>query len=93
METEKTKVNLEADKTRLFGKKNFLIAKKEELRAEIAALYTAGPSNVPIRGHQNPFLKPTRNKLKAKRPPLFDNLKENFQGFLTGIRYYQRFYQ
>jgi len=31
METEKTKVNLKTDKTRLFNEKNFLIVKKEEL--------------------------------------------------------------
>ena len=30
-ETEKTKVNLKADKIRLLSKKNFLVAKKEEL--------------------------------------------------------------
>ncbi len=31
MEIEKVRVNLEADRTRLFGKKNFLVVKKEEL--------------------------------------------------------------
>ena len=47
-ETEKARVNLEADKARLFGEENSLVAKREELRAEIAALNVV---NVPIRGH------------------------------------------
>ena len=51
MKTEKIKVNLEADRTRLFGEKNSLVAKREELRAEITALNTAGPPNAPIRSH------------------------------------------
>ncbi len=48
METEKARINLKTDRTRLFDKKNSLVAKKEKLRAEIAALNVA---NVPIRGH------------------------------------------
>ncbi len=48
MKIEKARVNLEADRTRLLDEKNSLIAKKEELRAEIATLNVA---NVPIRGH------------------------------------------
>ena len=48
IETEKAKVNLEADRTRLFNEKNSLVAKKEKLRAEIAALNVA---NVLVRGH------------------------------------------
>jgi len=75
METEKTKVNLEADRARLFDEKNSLVAKKEELQAEIATL---NATNVPIRGHQDPLLGPTRDKFKAKRPPSFDGLKKNF---------------
>ena len=34
-----------------------------------------------------------RDKLKAKRPLLFDGAKENLQPFLTGTRYYQGFYR
>ncbi len=51
METEKAKVNLEANKIRLFNKKNSLVAKRKEFRAEIVALYTAGPFNVLVRGY------------------------------------------
>ncbi len=92
IETEKAKVNLKADKIQLFNEKNSLVVKKKELRTEIAVLYTAGLSNVSIRSHQNPPLKLIQNKFKVKRPPFFDNLKENFQKFFTKIRYYQRFY-
>ncbi len=90
METEKTRVNLETDRTQLLDEKNSLVAKKEELQAEIAVLNTA---NALIRNHQDPFLKQTQDKLKAKRPPSFDGLKENLQRFFTKIRYYQGFYQ
>jgi len=90
METEKTKVNLKADRTQLFNEKNSLVVKREELRTEIVALNTA---NVPIRSYQDPFLKPIRNKFKIKKPPSFNNLKKNFQKFFTETRYYQRFYQ
>ncbi len=48
METEKTRVNLKINKTRLFNKKNFLVVKREELRIEIAILNAA---NVLIRSH------------------------------------------
>ncbi len=78
MEIEKVRVNLEADKMRLLGEKNSLVAKREELRAEIAALNAAGPSNVLVRGYQDPLLGSMRDKLKAKRPLSFDGLKENF---------------
>ncbi len=78
METEKAKVNLEADRARLFNEKNSLVAKREELRTEIVTLNTAGFSNVLICSYQDPFLKLIRNKLKAKRPSPFDKLKENF---------------
>ena len=77
METEKIKINLETDRIQLFGKKNSLVVKKKEFRTEIAVLHTAGPSNVLIRKHQDLLLKPTRDKLKAKRSPSFDSLKEN----------------
>jgi len=77
METEKVRINLEADKVRLFGEKNSLVVKREELRVEIAMLNVAGLPNISIYGHQNPLLRLTRDKLKAKRPPSFDNLKEN----------------
>ncbi len=87
---EKVKINLEIDKVRLFDEKNSLVAKREELRTEIVVLNAV---NILIRGYQDPFLKPIRNKFKVKRPPLFDSLKENFQRFFTEIRYYQGFYQ
>jgi len=45
IKTEKVKVNLEADKIRLFDKKNFLMVKKEELRAEIVTLNIV---NIPV---------------------------------------------
>ena len=48
IKTEKTRVNLETDRARLFGEKNSLIIKREELRAEIVALNAA---NAPIRCH------------------------------------------
>jgi len=77
MKTEKVRVNLEIDRTQLLDEKNSLVVKREELRAEIAILNAAGPSNVPIRGYQNPLLKPTQDKLKAKRSLSFDDTKEN----------------
>ncbi len=67
METEKTKINLETDKMRLLREKNSLVVKREKFRAEIAVINVIKSFNVPIRNHQNPFLKPTRNKFKAKR--------------------------
>jgi len=85
METEKTRVNLKADRAQLFGEKNSLVAKREKLRTEIAMLNTA---NIPVRSYQDPLLKPTRDKLKAKRSPSFDGLKKNFQKFFIGTRYY-----
>ena len=51
METEKVKVNLEVDKVRFFNKKNSLVVKREELRAEITVLNTAGFFNVLVRGY------------------------------------------
>ena len=77
METEKARVNLEADRIRLFGEKNSLVAKKKELRIKIATLNAVGFSNVPIRGYQNLFLRLTRDKFKVKRLLSFDGLKEN----------------
>ncbi len=92
-ETEKIKVNLEVDRIRLFDKKNSLVAKKKEFRTEIAVLNIAGFPNVPVCKHQNLLLRPTRDKLKIKRPSPFDSLKKNFQRFFIRIRYYQGFYQ
>ncbi len=48
METEKVRINLETDRMRLFGKKNSLVVKKEELRIEIVALNAARFFNVSI---------------------------------------------
>ncbi len=85
---KKAKVNLKTDKTQLFDEKNSLVAKRKKLRTEIATLNTTGPSNISIRRHQDPLLRPTRDKLKAKRPLPFDSSKENFQKFFIKIRYY-----
>jgi len=85
MKIEKAKVNLKTDRTRLFGKKNSLVVKKEELRAEIITL---NATNVPIRRYQDPLLRLTRDKLKAKRPPLFNSLKKTLQKFFTKTQYY-----
>ena len=85
IKTEKAKVNLKADKTRLFGEKNSLVVKREELRAEIVTL---NATNVLVRGYQDPFLGPIQDKLKAKKLLLFDGLKKNLQKFFTRIRYY-----
>ncbi len=51
MEIEKARINLEVNKTQLFNKKNSLVIKREKLRAEIAALNAAGPSNILVRSH------------------------------------------
>ncbi len=77
IKTEKTKVNLEADRARLLEEKNFLVIKREELRVEIAAMNAAGSSNAPVRSQQDLFLGLARDKLKAKRPSLFNGLKKN----------------
>ncbi len=57
IKTEKVKINLKANKTRLLDKKNSLVIKKKKLRTEIAILNTAGFSNILIYRHQDPFLK------------------------------------
>ncbi len=57
METEKTKVNLKADKTRLFNEKNSLVVKREKFRTEIAILNVTGSLNVLIYRYQNLFLR------------------------------------
>ncbi len=77
MKTKKAKINLETDRIRLLDKKNSLIIKREELRTEIAVLNATGSSNILVRSHQDPLLRPTRDKLKAKRPPPFNSLKKN----------------
>ncbi len=51
IETEKIKVNLEVNKTRLLEKKNSLVIKKKELRTEIAAINTGRSFNALIHGH------------------------------------------
>ncbi len=82
IEIKKIRINLKTDKIRLLDKKNSLIVKKEKLRTEIVILNVARSSNVPIRNHQNPLLKPTQNKFKIKRPLLFDNIKKTFKSSL-----------
>ncbi len=59
METEKVRVNLEADRTRLLNKKNSLIVKRKEFKAKIVTLNTVGSSKISIHRHQNPFLRLT----------------------------------
>ncbi len=66
IETEKIKINLEADKVRLFGEKNFLIVKREELQAEIVALNAIGSSNISVRGYQDLLVNQSRDKLKVR---------------------------
>ena len=83
---EATNAKLEADRNRLINEKNILVAKREELRTELEAT-KAMPAVAPITTNTG------RDKLKAKRPPLFDGAKENLQLFFTGMRYYQEFYQ
>src|SRR6266699_3083830 len=90
IKTKKTRVNLKADKTQLFDEKNFLVVKREELRTEIVTLNIV---NVLVRRYQDPLLRPTRDKFKAKRSLSFDGLKKNFQRFFIRARYYQGFYQ
>jgi len=48
IKTEKARVNLEVDKIQLLNKKNSLVAKRKELRAEITILNVI---NIPIYGH------------------------------------------
>ena len=48
IETEKTKVNLEVNRVWLFGEKNSLVVKKEELRVEIVVLNVV---NILVRGY------------------------------------------
>ncbi len=93
MEIEKARVNLEADRTRLLGEKNSLVAKREEFQAEIVTLNITGSSNVLVYNHQDPFLGLIQDKFKVKRSSSFDGLKKNLQRFFIRIRYYQRFYQ
>ena len=51
METKKVRVNLEADRVRLFGEKNSLIVKREELRAEIVVLNVTRSFNILVRSY------------------------------------------
>jgi len=76
METEKIKINLETDRIRLLNKKNSLIAKKEELRTEIAVLNITRLFNILVRSYQNPLLNQGRNKLKTKRLSPFNGKKK-----------------
>ena len=83
--TEAINAKLEADRNRLINKKNILVVKREELRTELEATRAIPTVTLAI-------VNTGRDKLKAKRPPPFDRAKENLQPFLTGTRYYQRFY-
>ncbi len=55
IETKKIRVNLKVDRILLLDKKNFLIVKREKLRAEIVTLNII---NILIRSYQDPFLRP-----------------------------------
>ncbi len=57
METERTKVNLEIDRVRLLGEKNFLVVKRKELRAEIVAINAVGSFNTLVYNQQDPFIR------------------------------------
>ncbi len=83
---EAAKTKLETDKIRLINKKNILIAKREELRAELTEAIVALITNV-----QTPVII-VRDKLKVKRLLPFDKIKKMFQRFFTGTRYYHGFY-
>jgi hypothetical protein len=85
LRTEATNAKLEADKNRLINEKNIFVAKREELRTELAAIRAILVATPTIANTG-------RDKLKAKRPPPFDGAKENLQLFLIRTRYYQRFY-
>ena len=56
IKTEKVRVNLKIDRVRLFGEKNSLVVKREELRAKIVMLNVAGSFNIPVHRHQDLFL-------------------------------------
>ncbi len=56
IETERVKANLKADKMQLFGKKNSLIVKKEELQTEITILNTIGSFNTSVCSYQDPLI-------------------------------------
>ncbi len=73
---------------RLLGEKNSLVVKRKELRIEIVTINTIGFSKPSIHRYQNPSLRLIQDKFKAKKPPLFDSLKKNFQRFFIKIRYY-----
>ncbi len=51
MKIEKVRVNLKADKIRLFDEKNSLVVKKEEFRTETIILNVVGPFNVLVCGY------------------------------------------
>jgi len=57
IKTEKTKVNLEVNKTQLLREKNSLIVKREEFWVEIVVINAAGLFNVPARNYQDPLLR------------------------------------
>ena len=85
IKTEKIKANLKANKMQLFNKKNSLIVKRKELRAEIVVLNVVKSFNIPIYGYQDLLLNQGRDKFKAKGLFSFDNIKKNFQRFFIRI--------
>ncbi len=86
LNTKAVKTKLEADKAKLINEKNILVVKREELQAELTETAAAPTTNAQI------LTIIVYNKLKAKRPPPFNETKETLQRFFIKTRYYHRFY-
>ena len=84
LDIEAAKIKLEADKATLINEKNIFVAKREELRIELTAIVPTTNTQV--------FVIIVCDKLKAKRLPPFDKIKETLQRFFTRTRYYYGFY-
>jgi len=80
------KIKLEVNKAKLINEKNILVTKRKELWAELTEAVVTSIINI-----QTPVII-IHDKLKVKRPSLFDETKETFQRFFTKTRYYYRFY-
>ena len=88
---------MEADKNRLILEKNALVAKREELRGEVAAFQQSAvfqrPMSLPFTGFFNQGIREVasilgRNKLKVRILDAFDRTKGIFKGFLTQMKIY-----
>ncbi len=73
----------EADKDRLFKKKNTLVDKRNKLKEQL----------VTIKLNKKLKIKLKRKNLKVKRSPSFDNIKRTFQKFIIRTYYFQEFYR